>query len=474
MTPRLVLFQLLLGTLVLRPVIAGPLKNLLVIPGNTSDKTPLNGARGGANINRLGGFGSDIFYDRRANVFYGVADRGPGGGTIGYANRVQKFTLDIDPQTGAASNFKLLATIPFTLSAGKTVNGVHGPSAFNGIDPMLESGARHIGRSFDPEGFVVGPNGHFYVSDEYGPSIYEFLPDGSFVRGFVAPANVVPRDAMGPNFSAQSSVTPIAGRQRNRGYEGLAISPDGKRLFAMLQDPLSEEGSVDPACKTACAPAGRFSRNLRIVSYNAATGESAAQYIYQLEALAAINTRVADKAFSSNAQGVNISISALTAINDHEFLVLERDNRGMGIDDPTGTIPVGTKRIYRIDIAHATDVSRTSLKSTNTLPAGVVPVAKSLFIDLVAELKAAASPVPEKIEGLTIGPRLADGSYELLVATDNDFSVTQKDIGEQYDVCTNRTTFAEVPVDANCPGGMSLLPTFIMSFKTNPGEITLP
>lgn len=50
------------------------------------------------------------------------------------------------------------------------------------------------------------------------------------------------------------------------------------------------------------------------------------------------------------AQGRNIGVGAIAAINLFEFLVLERDNRGVGIDDPTGTLPVGTKRIYKIDI----------------------------------------------------------------------------------------------------------------------------
>src|SRR5436190_23928071 len=91
---------------------AASLKNILIIAGAAVDKTPLNGARGGASVNRLGGFGSNIYYDRFANVFYGLTDRGPGGGTIRFATRVQKFTLDIDPVSGAASNFNLIATIP--------------------------------------------------------------------------------------------------------------------------------------------------------------------------------------------------------------------------------------------------------------------------------------------------------------------------------------------------------------------------
>ncbi len=129
---------------------AATLKTILIIPGAAVDKTPLGETRGGANVNRLGGFGSDIYYDRFANVFYGLTDRGPGGGTIRFATRVQKFTLDIDPVSGVAGNFNLIATIPFTIPAGKTVNGIAGPGAFNGIDPMSGSAdgtVRNVGLS---------------------------------------------------------------------------------------------------------------------------------------------------------------------------------------------------------------------------------------------------------------------------------------------------------------------------------------
>ncbi len=456
---------------------AASLKSVLIIPGTALDKTPANGAPASASLNRLGGFGSDIYYDRFANVFYAVTDRGPGGGTIRFATRVQKFTLDIDPVSGAVSNFNLIATIPFTIPAGKTVNGIAGPGAFDGIDPRLSSpsgGIPNLGFSFDPEGFVVAPNGHFYLSDEYGPSIYEFMPDGVFVRSFRPPANIVPHDSEASNFSALNSARIVRGRQRNRGFESLAISPDGTRLFALLQDPLADEGLSDRDCKTACTPPGRFSRNTRLIAYSKTTGESLSQYIYQLEDLTTINARVPANPFSPNAQGVNIGVSAIAAINEHEFLALERDNRGFGIDDPTGLIPVSTKRIYRIDIAGATDVSGISLSGTNTLPTEVVPVAKRLFMDLLPELRMAEARVPEKMEGLTIGPRLADGTYELLLASDNDFSVTQNNLSVQFDVCTNGVTSQQVAIDAGCPEGLSLLPTFLLSFKTSPNEIELP
>ncbi len=77
------------------------LTNSLTIDGNSNDLYPFEG--NSANVNRLGGFFSDLYYDRYKNVYYGLPDRGPGGGLISYETRVQKFSLDVDSNTGAIS-----------------------------------------------------------------------------------------------------------------------------------------------------------------------------------------------------------------------------------------------------------------------------------------------------------------------------------------------------------------------------------
>ncbi len=425
------------------------LVNNLTIPGESVDLTPVSGGQNSANVNRLGFF-SDLYYNRHENVYYGLSDRGPGGGVIPYQTRVQKFSLDTDSNTGAISNFKILETIKFTN------NG----SNFNGLNPRLLNGdASVLGLSFDPEGFVVAPNGNFYVSDEYGPSVYEFTSSGSLVRSFQTPENILPKVGTQTNYvDGRGTIT--TGRQDNRGFEGLTVSPDGSKLYAMLQDPLVNEGSSND---------GRRSRNLRIVEFDASTGASTAQYIYQLEALADINDRIpgTEDDFSATAQGRNIGISSITAINDREFFIIERDNRGLGVDDPTIENPVASKRVYRISLDGATDVSNISLANLNLLPAGVTPVSKSAnsFIDIAALLKDSGQIIPEKFEGFTIGPQLADGDFALLVGTDNDYSVTQGNAGEQQDVCTDGVTSSQVSIDSGCPAGKKLIPGYLYSFK---------
>ncbi|MBE9209342.1 esterase-like activity of phytase family protein [Nostoc sp. LEGE 06077] len=425
------------------------LVNGITIPADSTDLS--SSSTNSANTNRLGFF-SDLYYDRYNNVYYSLADRGPGGGVISYNTRVQKLSLDVDQNTGAISNLQLLDTILFTQ------NGQN----FNGLNPgILNGNASVLGRSFDPEGFAIAPNGNFYVSDEYGPSVYEFSPTGSFIRAFNTPSNLISRQSDGTINYVDGRPTISTGRQDNRGFEGVTLSPDGSKLFAMLQDPLVNEGSPD----------GRRSGNVRIVEFDTTTGNSTAQYLYQLESLADINTRVPDNTFGANSQGRNIGISSIIALNDQEFLVLERDNRGIGVDDPTGATPVASKRIYKIDLTGASNVADISLAGINNLPAGITPVSKTLFADIAEFLRNAGLSIPEKFEGLAIGPQLADGSYALIVGTDNDFSVTQNGSNVQFDVCTDGTNFSQVPIDSGCPTGQSLIPTHIYALKASEAEL---
>lgn len=445
-------FAGLLGALLLlaaparaEPVLAGA----LAIPGGATDLFPADAP--GANSNRLGGFFSDLHFDRPTGAYYGLADRGPGGGTLSYDTRVQRFTLDVDPATGAIGGFVLARTIVFTDADGRALNALD-PARLNG-DPGV------LGRSFDPEGFAVGRGGTFYVSDEYGPAVLEFDRDGRLLRRFATPANLVPRERGGAVNLVAGPPTLAAGRQDNRGFEGLAITPDGSRLYAILQGPLVEEGD----------PNGRYARHLRIVEYSTSTGQPGRQFLYALDPVASINGAIPapEHRFRADAQGRAIGVSSLTALNAEEFLVIERDTRGVGVEDPLGVAPVGSKRVYRIGLAGATDVSGLSLAGTNEPPPGVVPVSKTLFLDVAVALAVAGLAVPEKLEGLTIGPRLADGGYAVLIGSDNDFAVTQGRAGGQADVCAGGGAASQVALGAACPAGQALLPTYLYSFKAS-------
>jgi hypothetical protein len=395
--------------------------NGLALDGALLDKSV------GSNFDRRVGFFSDIYYDGGSNSWWGLSDRGPGGGTLPYDTRMQRFTLDVNASTGAISNFAIVETVKFS-SGGAAMTG-QAPSPTN-----------VLGKSFDPEGVVINPKtGTFLVSDEYGPSLYEFDRSGNMIRAFNTPANLIPRSSTGtPNFADDTNNT--LGKRTNRGFEGLAISPDGRFAFAMLQSAMLDEGGGN----------GVFNR---IVKFDITTGTAVAQFAYKMD---------------SAAQGRGIS--ALVALGNDKFMVLERNNRGIGVG---ATLLAADKAVYQIDLAGATDVTNITLGTT--LPAGVLAVNKGTkVIDLDAEtLAALGNKSPEKWEGLAVGPKLNNGKYLVLAGTDNDYSVTQNGSNVQFDVYYRMTDADPFATSIQCPIGSVLgcTGTLTADFKLLPGVL---
>jgi hypothetical protein len=241
----------------------------------------------------------------------------------------------------------------------------------------------------DPEGIRVSRRGgSVYISDEYGPYLYEFdRQSGERMRVFKLPAALAIA-VKAPTGAAEISGN-AAGRVANKGMEGLAISPDGKTLFGFVQSPLIEDGGDG-------GPANR------IVKVDIRTGATT-QYVY--------DNYLADKSKAYNS-------SELLALNGHELLVLERDGKGLG-DDSKADV----KRIYKIDLANAQDVTGLSGEAA-LLPKAV---AKTLFLDVAAALKAAGlttAQIPAKLEGMAFGEDIVVGGvvkHTLYIANDNDF-----------------------------------------------------
>jgi len=364
--------------------------NGLVIDGATVD------ASGGSAVNdgRLGFF-SDLYYDPQRKEWWALSDRGPGGGTLHYETRIHRFSIDVDPSSGAISNFQLLRTLIFR----------QGGTALDGFAPQAGG---PLGIAFDPEGIAVHPRtGHLLVSDEYGPSLYEINGAGRLVRAYQTPANLLPRDAASAAVNHAGDGGNNAGKRTNRGFEGLAVSPDGRHVYAMLQSAMLDEG-------------GGIGVYNRIVQFDSGTGRAVAQFAYRMEG-------------SSQGRG----ISALVALNEREFLVLERNNRGLGVD---ATLASPNKKVFKIDLTGASDVSAIDLDAPGAV---FTPVAKQAtpWLDLASasaladpSLAALGGVSPEKWEGLAIGPQLADGSFLVLAGTDNDYSVTQNAGGTQFDI----------------------------------------
>ncbi len=353
------------------------------VPGSASDLSGISGnicnaltPSDCAPHNRLGAFGSGITFTGHANIYLAVNDRGffDGRTTVDYLNRFQVLRITVDRDARKVTP-TLLDTGLFTNEAGQNLVG--------------QSSRFDTGTRFDPEGVRLANDGTLYVSDEYGPYIYHFGTDGKIRNRITVPAKflIANPNAVGDfELPALSPFTSFplpgnnSGRQSNRGMEGLAISPDGKTLFGIMQNALIQDGALN----SSNSRRGVHNRILKVDLETGATKE----YVYQL---------------TSRSYGVN----ELLAINDHEFLAIERD----GTDNLF-------KSIYHIDLTGATDVSDVASlpQLAADLPATITPVSKSLFLNLLDFL----NPVPEKIEGLTWGPDLDNGSHLLLVTSDND------------------------------------------------------
>jgi Esterase-like activity of phytase len=365
-----------------------------VVSGTALDKSGLIGniCQQGAPANCVpkaifGGFGSDLTYTGHDNVFIAAPDRGPFDGLtdVPYLDRFHLLQI----KTNVGAPFPNIQTVLLDTRFLKNEVG----QTFVGAAGAFVEGNEFATLRLDPEGIRVGPNGNFYVSDEYGPYVFEFNRQGHLMRRIPLPAKFFITDpSSDPNTELLGNTV---GRQANRGMEGLAISPDGRTLFGMMQNALLQDHGLN------AGTTDRLGLNNRIVKIDLVTGETH-EYVYVLEAI-------------NRGQGV----CDILAINDHEFLVIDRDNRSNLQSPPQAPT---RKKIYKIDLNGATDVSGIESLPAGALPAGVTPVSKTLFIDLLDADLNLAPTIPEKIEGLAWGPDLPDGRHVLYVISDNDLN----------------------------------------------------
>ncbi|MEQ1529336.1 MAG: esterase-like activity of phytase family protein [Methylococcales bacterium] len=393
--------------------------------------TDLSGLTGllenGAAANLLGGIGSGLAY-AGGNTFIATPDRGPNAqaynaavdNTTSYISRFHTINLNLSVnKTGSGLAYTLTPTLTATtLLSSKTalnygsgaglglgngapaLNTTNNTQYFTGRSDNFGSAnsitgfadstsANSSNGRFDPEGVRIANDGKsVFISDEYGPYVNQFdRASGERMRSFALPTNLAVAN-LSPVGVNEESPTNSSGRVDNKGMEGLAITPDGKTLVGIMQTPLLQD---QPS-------SGKGS--VRIVTIDIAGGATK-EYAYQLT--------------------TGSGVSEIVAINDHEFLVDERDGKGLGDGSNAGV-----KQIFKIDLSNATEVS--NLSGATTLNAAAVP--KTLFLDVVQTLNAngiTKSQIPAKLEGLAFGQDIIDNGalfHTLYLANDNDFVPT--------------------------------------------------
>ena len=145
---------------------------------------------------------------------------------------------------------------------------------------------------------------------------------------------------------------------------------------------------------------------------------------------------------------------------------------------------MAVKRVYKIDINSATNIVGCSLPTDAVnCPAGITPVTKSaVSIDLAANTVLPNGKKAEKWEGLTIGPRLKDGSFLILAGNDNDYSVTQNSSNVQFDVYVDFAGHSvqrdlDQPTKLNgvevgpVPSGYVLIPGVLHAYKASASDL---
>jgi hypothetical protein len=406
--------------------------------GSFADLSGLTGTlENGAAANLLGGLGSGLAW-AGGNTFLALPDRGPNAvtynplvdNTTSYIARFQTLSLSLSSTpTTLASGTVLPYTLTPTLNAttllssstalsygtgslgtgtsgtstytlGSGVPSINTPSTYyftgrsDGFNAALPSTNPNNAR-LDPEGIRVSNDGRsVYVSDEYGPYVYQFdRTSGVRTNTYALPSYFGVSSLSAAGATEISSNT--TGRVANKGMEGLAISPDGKTLVGFMQSPLAQDGG----------DGGQYNR---IVTIDTATGATK-QFIY--------DNKIGTKTYNS---------SEILAINGTDFLVLERDGKGLG-DGSAAAV----KSIYRVSITGATDIS--NLTNANGTPiSGAANLAqfalsKTLFLDLKTAISSAVggdANVPAKLEGMAFGEDIVVGGktlHTLYVANDNDF-----------------------------------------------------
>ena len=333
---------------------------------------------------QLGGFGSGIAWTGSGPRYALISDRGPADGKTSYRCRYHIAEILVKEGANPAVTFKLLETRLLSNSQG---------SPFVGSLNALADGANSRGVRMDPEAIRVTRNGRVLISEEYGPSIFEFNPAGQQIGQLPVPPRFLSQH---PSSDPSQELPPTSqqGRQPNRGLECLAVSPDGAMVYALLQSPLIQDGGLDDMNK-------RVGTNSRLLEIHRATGKTR-EYLYPLDA---------------PGNGCN----EIEFYADGRFLVIERDSKAGG--------EAAVKQIMEIDIRQATDISKIASLPSTEIPQGVVPVSKRPFLDLLdPRWKLAGENFPEKIEGIAFGPPLKDKSRLLLITSDNDFLPTPSQI----------------------------------------------
>lgn len=182
------------------------------------------------------------------------------------------------------------------------------------------------------------------------------------------------------------------GPRNNGTLESITFDKNYKNIYTCIEEPLFEDGEKASTDKGAL---------IRLYQFNVKTKKNTAQYAYLLDP-------IAKEPNPKGSFGVN-GVAAIQYYKKDQLLVLERSYS-------TGILAC-TIKVYLCHLKKATDVKNlASLKNQS------IEVASKKLILNMDDL----GIFTDNIEGLTFGPKLANGHQSLIFVSDNNFSDKQK------------------------------------------------
>jgi hypothetical protein len=227
-------------------------------------------------------------------------------------------------------------------------------------------------RDYEAIAYTNARLGSVWLADEDGSRLDEVdLATGQLVRSLAAPV-------------------PFGQRRSGLGWESLARRVGGSELWTANEEALSGDGEVSSPTEGT---------TVRLLRFQDSGGDyvAAEQFAYQVDAWHAGESPLT----SAERSG----LVELVALPDGTLLALERS---LAFSSPIA--PSFESRLYQIDLGGATNV------------AGIASLAGQSFTAVSKHLVwtgAAAGAAGMNLEGLTVGPRLANGNLTLLGVVDD-------------------------------------------------------
>ena len=233
--------------------------------------------------------------DVKRKHWYGLSDRGPGGGTLHYETRVQRFNLDIDKKHRRHH----ASSRSSTPSSSRTQLG----QPLDGIAP--ESHQRSSATPSTPRASSCSPETATFPGLRRVRAVPVRIQPRRHPPARIRDAGQPDPARTAPPECPTSPTTPATrrGSGPTAGSRALPSLPTAKSL---VRDAPERD-------------AGRGSRERDLQPH---------RQVRQRHRRRRGPVRLPHGGLASQGRG----ISSLVALNDHEFLVLERNNRGVGVD----------------------------------------------------------------------------------------------------------------------------------------------